>query len=606
MALTPFQSRVRATVVPVRAPQQSTGIGDALTVLGRTAGQIADNNAQTEERVAAVDHQIAMRERERGDDDLALSVAVEQAKAAQRLRIFDEENQNAADYEKRKIEAVDKEVSAINGMIGANDRVAKRFAVPLTTFASTEKADAQVYAKRVYTKAVGAQFEAAVDTTSNLAYSDPVKAEPVIAALIEAHRGRTDIPAALKLGMERVILAPIRASQLNGRVDRGDYDAVEKEINSGQWASALSNDDQKRLINKIGTERNAARIESERAQSRAREDARDSLQAMETTSAAGAVPAGKDIARLRSNITEAGGDASDLARVAVLEAESSVARYYPQGTASQKMSRDADALRAKLVTGRASDHEKMALNYLDKRIDKATSEEAKQGKSYLANGVPGRMQALSELSATDPKARFEVAEKIEKGLGYLAMVTEPVQAGALRGMEDLKANAKLIDDKKASAAFTAATRTAQLGLSEEALQGHMQVANALYVDWTKQAGASEAEFNPTLYQRAVRMAFGGVQQDGKWVGGLGLYRGRSVVLPDNYSDDQFDRTIARLTFADAVYSDGSKATKADVIANYAPVYVGDNSAGKPVYVFRNRARQELKMKDGRAFPVAMP
>ena len=608
MALTPFQSRVRATVVPVRAPQQSTGIGDALTVLGRTAGQIADNNAQTEERVAAVDHQIAMRERERGDDDLALSVAVEQAKAAQRLRIFDEENQNAADYEKRKAAEVDKEVSALRGMIGANDRVNKRFLPTLTTFAETEKADAVVYATRVRAKATGEQFEAMVATAANIAYTDPAKAEPVIAALLEAHRGRTDIPEALKPAVERKLLEPIRVSQINGAIDGGKYDAVEKELKAGTFDTVIGPEQKNRLLDRIEVERRAAVVAAEQAQADIRTDAREAVKAVEEKVKLGINPSQSEIAQVRAAALKAGLPDADIIGLDGLGIQIGLNRSYnetadPMGT---KASAAATRLQAKIAAGTASETEQVSYAHLKGIADARATSAGKALRETAAQGVQGRQAVLGQLAALPADQRFTAAQAAADGLGYLAMVTEPVQAGALRGMEDLKANAKLIDDKKASAAFTAATRTAQLGLSEETVQGHMQVANALYVDWTKQAGASEAEFNPTLYQRAVRMAFGGVQREGQWVGGLGLYRGRSVVLPDNYSDDQFDRTIARLTFADAVYSDGSKATKADVIANYAPVYVGDNSAGKPIYVFRNRAGQELKMKDGRAFPVAMP
>jgi hypothetical protein len=604
--LTPFKSRVRATVTPVRAQPQTSGIGEAFTMLGRTAGQIADNNAQTEERVAQIDHTIAMRERDRADDDLALSVAVEQAKAAQRLRVFDEENQNAADYETRKAEAVDKELSALRGMIGNNDRVNKRFLPTLTTFAETEKADAVVYATRVRAKATGEQFEAMVDTAANLAYTDPAKAQPIIDAMIVAHRGRTDIPDALKPAIERKMLEPIRVSQINGAIDGGRYDAVEKELKAGTFDTVIGPEQKNRLLDRIEVERRAAVVAAEQLQADARTEARNAVKAVEEKVKLGINPTQAEIAQVRNQAIASGLPKAEIIGLDGMGAKMSINRQFnpevdPMGI---KASAAATRLGPKVAAGTATEMEQVSYAHLKEIGDSRAKARGAMLKETAAQGIAGQASVLAQLRVLPAEQRYLAAEEAKAGLGQLAMLGQKSQQYALEGRE--VRNARKDEFGKAEQVKSAFDR--RIGGIKASLGGEYD--NIMGIAWDIYAGElngrSASGWNEAQFDVAVKIALGATKRDnGILQGGVGRVRGKQVILPDWKTPEEFDKTLSTLKFAGAVYANGAAASKSDILTNYRPEFYSEDAAGQPLYRFIDPSGKPLRHKDGSIYNVVV-
>lgn len=599
MALTPFQSRVRATVTQVRAPQQSSGIGEAFTVLGRTAGQISDNNAQTEERVKAVDHQIAMRERQRADDDLAVAVAKRQAEAAQELRVFDEENQTSADYEKLKTAEVDKKVSEIRGMIGANDRVGQRFEVPLTTFAQSEKADAIIYATRVRNKAVGEAYQATADTLANIAYSDPLKAEPGITALTESIMGGTVIDDALKPAALRKVLEPIRVAQINGAIDKGNLEAIKAELKAGTFDAVIGPERKNQFMDRIEVEERAIVVAQEAAASDARKDARAGIEALVEQTKLGIMPTQAEFAAARARGQAAGLEAADMIALDGLGLQTALNRQF--GPAVDPMGIKAASVAAqlgpKIAAGTASKDEQATYAHLRGVAESSAKSFGASLKELAGQSIAGQIQVLDQLRVMPAEQRYAAANEAKPGLGMVSMLGKKSQKYALDGQEVRNARPKDFgEDKEVQAAFK--RRVGDVG----AMMGG-QYDDTFNTAWNIYAGALNAKsrsgWDQAEFDTAVKLATGAtLRGDGAMQGGIGRVRGYQVQLPDWKTPAEFDITLSSLKFAGAIYKDGRAASKADILANYRPEYYADDAEGNPRYRFIDARGNPLGHKDG--------
>lgn len=606
-----FRARVTSNVVPVAARQGAgTGeaIGEGLSMLARTALQANAQDAQAQEQIANSETRIAAEQRRReisahAADRLGAWAQLQADVGKTVLDIRTNSKPGAVGHKEEVVKYIRDTMDTFMGTLADEPEVMQRFEPMLLEYEARTLANEDEWELQKRAKHQGDSFKTYVETTGNQVLLDPspgryqqmvTDGNDIIDML--------DVDGTVKAALKSELLKAATTNLRDGMIQRGQLDQLDALVKSG-----FLNDkgiDLNRTIDIIGNERKAMQIAADQAESDARSAARDNVKALEEKIKLGINPSAEEISAARSEMARLGLE-SEVVALDGMNIQIGLNRTYneaadPMGT---RAAAAASRLRAKVAAGTASEAEQVSYAHLKGIAEGRADKAGKALRDTAAQGVQGKQTVLAQLSSLPVEQRFTAAEAAGEGLGYLSLLKGPVQASALRGMEDLKANPKLIDNEKASVAFRGATRTAQLGLSEEAVQGHISVANALYTDFVRQAGANEAAFNPKLYQKAVRMAFGGVQRDGEWLGGLGLYRQRSVILPDGFSDDQFDRVISRLTFADAVYADGSKASKPDILANYAPVYIGDTDTGKPMYIFRGKDGSELKMKDGRPFPV---
>jgi hypothetical protein len=504
---------------------------------------------------------------------------------------------------------VDDEVSALTVMIGDNERIAARFAVPLEQMAQTEKADAKIYAMRVRSKAMNEGFKIQSETLANQAYSDPTKVASGVIMLHDNVMNSSVIDDSLKPAILRELLEPVRLAQLRRGIDEGKFAEVRAQLDAGVFDTDLSHASKMRLLGEADVAENEAARAAQEAEMLQREAAREAAKQIDARIDGGEIIDPKTMGQAAAAMRAAGVKESEVIAFENKTVEARVNQTYnpqadPMGT---QASMAASALEAKIFSGRATPDEERRYKHLKKIGDTRATEFGKSLKQTAAQGVQGKQQVLGQLASLPADQRYTAAEAAAPGLGQVSMIRFPVvQEAALQGMADLKANAKLIDATKADAAFRAATRTAGQQLSEDGRQQMIDIANGLYVHWLG-SGAAGQEFNPKLYQKAVRMAYGGYTKDGEWHGGLGLFRGRSVEMPDDYTEAKFDRVVSRMTFADAVYANKSAASKADILQNYTPIFMRDDpETGRPVYAFVNSNGDELKHKNGSAFVATMP
>ena len=609
-----FQSRVNTNVVPVQARQGgSTGsaIAEGVAQLGQTLGRVADQDAQVQEGIADSEARLELLERNRSDDELALAVAVEQAKSTQRLRVFDEENRNKADYETLFGDKVDDEVSALTVMIGDNERIAARFAVPLEQMAQTEKADAKIYAMRVRSKAMNEGFKIQSETLANQAYSDPTKVASGVVMLHDNVMNSSVIDDSLKPAILRELLEPVRLAQLRRGIDEGKFAEVRAQLDAGVFDTDLSHASKMRLLGEADVAENEAARAAQEAEMLQREAAREAAKQIDARIDGGEIIDPKTMGQAAAAMRAAGVKESEVIAFENKTVEARVNQTYnpqadPMGT---QASMAALALEAKIFSGRATPDEERRYKHLKKIGDTRATKFGKNLKQTAAQGVQGKQQVLGQIDAMDVSQRFTAAEAAAQGLGQVAFVKPQAREAVLSGMEDIVANPKIIDEKLATKQFERQTKSASFGLTQETQQNIKRVANGYYAYYAKQAGLGPDEFNPAIYDAAIKVASGAETRDGIWYGGIQVVRGRSVALPDNYTAGQFDAMISRIpnaAFESAVHRNGGTASKSDILSNYLIVYQGPTDDGYALYHFRDPNGNILSMKNKRPFPLKVP
>ena len=607
ISATPRRSAIPITQTPV------SPLADALDVAARTMGQMVQSDRQAMQQVDAVNHQLAVKRQQDEDNALLLQQAAKWAETEGRIavRIDEARRQHGpggAGHVKSVQDIIAEEQTAFDAGFGQNERVRQRYTDNVAQTAARYETREIMYASDQFAKNAaqnGDSFIAATGNGLQIKPDDDKFRESLAmwSGLTKAMPMNEDAQTALYKKGE----AELWGKYLTGLTTNGRYEDANKLIHSGGLNGII--DDVKPYLRSIEIERNeAARAVQEAAMLR-REEARETAKQIDVRIDGGEIIDPQAMSAAAARMRAAGVKESEVIAFENKTVEARVNQTYnpqvdPMGT---QASMAAQMLETKIFSGKASADEERRYKHLKKVADTRATEFGKSLKPTAAQGVQGKQAVLGQLAALPADQRYTAAEAAAPGLGQVAMIRFPVvQEAALQGMADLKANMKLIDAGKADAAFRAATRTAGQQLSEDGRQQMIGVANGLYVHWLG-SGAAGQEFNPTLYQKAVRMAYGGYTKDGEWHGGLGLYRGRSVELPDDYTDKKFDRVVSRMTFADAVYADKSAASKADVLQNYTPIFLRDDpDTGRPVYGFVNSNGDELKHKNGSAYVATMP
>jgi hypothetical protein len=604
-----FQSRVNTNVVPVQARQGgSTGsaIAEGVAQLGQTLGRVADQDAQVQERIADSEARLELLERNRSDDELALAVAVEQAKSTQRLRVFDEENRNKADYETLFGDKVDDEVSALTVMIGDNERIAARFAVPLEQMAQTEKADAKIYAMRVRSKAMNEGFKIQSETLANQAYSDPTKVASGVVMLHDNVMNSSVIDDSLKPAILRELLEPVRLAQLRRGIDEGKFAEVRAQLDAGVFDTDLSHASKMRLLGEADVAENEAARAAQEAEMLQREAAREAAKQIDARIDGGEIIDPKTMGQAAAAMRAAGVKESEVIAFENKTVEARVNQTYnpqadPMGT---QASMAASALEAKIFSGRATPDEERRYKHLKKIGDSRAKARGAQLKEQAKQGIAGQATVLSELRAMPAEQRFLAAEEAKPGLGQLALLGPRSQQYALEGRE--VRNARKDEFGKAEEVKAAFDR--RIGGIKASLGGEYD--NIMGIAWDIYAGElngrSASGWNEAQFDVAVKVALGATKRDnGVLQGGVGRVRGKQVILPDWKTPEEFDKTLSTLKFDGAVYDNKQPASKADILANYRPEFYDDDAAGQPLYRFISPTNKPLRHKDGSIYNLVV-
>jgi hypothetical protein len=105
---------------------------------------------------------------------------------------------------------------------------------------------------------------------------------------------------------------------------------------------------------------------------------------------------------------------------------------------------------------------------------------------------------------------------------------------------------------------------------------------AIYAYYASRDGVPDgpgARISQGLIENALRMATGGERRNGVWHGGIGEYRGRQVLLPQELNEAQFEAAMARISDTGLFTRAGDEVSGESLRRNYTPVRLANGRYG---------------------------
>jgi hypothetical protein len=613
-----FQSRVNTNVVPVQA-RQGGGVGGAIAEgiaqLGKVGGQIAAQDAQVQERIADSDARIAEVQRRReisahSADRIGAWAQLQADVGNELMDVRTRSKPGAVGHKEEAIKLIRSKMDDFLGTLAEEPEVRERFEPMLIEFEARTLLNEGEWELQKRAKHQGDSWASYVDVAGNQVMLDPTPGRYQQTIMDgEAALELMDVDGTEKAALREKLVAATTEKLRDGMLQAGQIDQLEALAKSG-----FLNDkgiDLNRTFKMLDIEKREKQQAVEEAAMLQREAAREVAKQIDARIDGGEIIDPKSMAAAAAAMRAAGVKESEVIAFENKTVEARVNQTYnpqadPMGT---QASMAASALEAKIFSGKATPDEERRYKHLKKIGDTRATEFGKNLKQTAAQGVQGKQQVLGQIDAMDVSQRFTAAEAAAQGLGQVAFVKSQAREAVLSGMEDIVANPKIIDQKLATKQFERQTKSASFGLSQETQQNIKRVANGYYAYYAKQAGLGPDEFNPAIYDAAIKVASGAETRDGIWYGGIQVVRGRSVALPDNYTAGQFDAMISRIpnaAFESAVHRNGGTASKSDILSNYLIVYQGPTDDGYALYHFRDPNGNILSMKNKRPFPLKVP
>lgn len=596
----PTPRRIARTPV-VRQPSGFSALGDALSTAGQALGEFDRADRATEERVAEIDHRIALDEQKRQDDALYIEKATEwiglQAEAEARAA---ELRQEAGAFAHGHAEAMrqwmDDQFRAFDEGMAGNGRVRERMRLQLVQSAARIDLREQAWEREQGFKAQGESLEVATKTLRNqLARSKPetlgedfARYAGQLDEMIAAGAFNEDQAAT----MRRAVMTELAQGMVDGNFNAGQPQAVQALVDQG-FFDGLDVDVDK-LGRQVKGEQRAMDIAAERARTEQQEAARDAIAAIEAEVKLGINPSAEQFAAAKALAQQAGLPQDEVIGLDGLSIQMGLNRRYgeavdPEGIGA---ARAFEQLDRKVAAGTATKAEQVAHAHLAGVAETRAKAAGRKRKELAGQGVQGQMAVLADLDRMPATQRFTAAQEAMDGLGYVAGLRTRTRQFALEGREIRKARKKdfgTADDVQEAFRASVGDFAGTLGGSYDAM---------LDVAWDIYAGTYAAQgkdgWQPAGFARAVDLAFGMSRRaDGTMQGGVGEYRGKRVVLPEWQTEAEFERTLGSLSFENARYAGGDPVNKADVLQHYRPEWYRDTSDGKPVY----------RMVDAQGFPL---
>jgi hypothetical protein len=611
----PYRNRIASGVV-ARTARRSSGAGAAIAEgvaqLGKTAGEIAAQDADVQERVAASEHRLAVEERRR-------SVAAASADAFGRYAVFQGETAKeleasrlaapagAPGYAEKASALIADRVAKFRDTLPDDDDIRQRFDPMLAEYGVRTEAGERAFARDRWLKHQGAQIEQWETVTNNRvgAATDPGeidKAYNEIDVLLDTQ----DMDATTASALRTRLRASVGQSFIDGMFVRGEAERIDALDKAG-FLDTMGVDAVP-IRKRIGQAREQAAIDVQRQAAAAERQVKEQFDAFEAQITLGVVPTE---AEFRAIGSIAGVLPPEYAvKLEGMRTGAAVNRS-TQGWTATQLGSEAGRLRAKIAGGKATKGEQMQLGFIEKRRDAVEDQEAEQYKGLLAQGPAGELQAVNSI-AGDVETRFAVAEKVKPGLGMVAILPDPLtRQVAIEGRDIRKARPQDFGKpelvKRAVDAAIGPAIISELGGNYGATR---DLAWDIYTGIANRAGRSgfdtSSDQDVAGMNEAVRIASGGRERrDGTKIGGIAKVRGNPVQLPDWMSAGEFRTRIESLGFETASYADGTAARKADVIANFRPRFIEDDGAGHPVYHLFDAAGAVLMDKKGVPYPIVM-
>lgn len=414
-----------------------------------------------------------------------------------------------------------------------------------------------------------------------------------------------NVNADLKEALKREKEQEYTISWLNARTAT-DPASVKLELAAGSYDEFLLPEQIAAINRGADTEIKAQAIEVEEQAKARRIKARNALEAVEAEYERGNHV---DFKAVLEEARAAGIESADLIRFTTKLEDAKVLRAYnaandPDGARSAAT---VAAIDDKIRAGTATPEEYRLRDRLAGYADARAVDVGQQLSEMAGQGVGGQQAALAEIDKMPVGVRWQAAEQLGDNMGYVATAKPQTRGAILSGLADIKANKDLVDAKAFREAYRKSLGPAAKGMSEQAIEGRMQVAMGYYAHYAKAQGLKADAIAPGIFNAAMKVSFGAERnpKTGQWLGGVGIVREKAVRLPEGYTATLFDSRMSKMTFEKAVYRDGSKVRKADVLANYSPVFVGNTAKGNAIYHFVDANGGELKEADGRAFAMVM-
>lgn len=605
-----FRSRIATDVVlrDQRDPAaQRSGFAEGLQAIGGALERAAEQDAGVRDQVAASQHRIAMemQRRQRSATIADRMGAWPDVQVRTQNRLDDLRNSwkpADGDYQAKADAIVDEELKGFRDTLGSDPEVSERFAPLLATFGASTRQGERRWSIQTTAKAEGQAVEAFGNTLRNGLMSDPTDAKLSEAlASIEPLIDGLDAPEQVRDAVKMQQRAALIGSFLDGRLANGDWAGVRALLDKGTLDATLSPEVKRNYLNQARNGEQVAAREAELAASQVQADARDAIKAVEAKVKAGIVPTPAELRAVQGQAAAAGLDQAELIDFGALSIKANVNRAYA-GRDGAAIRRDRDTLAAKMAAGTASETEQVMKSQLDDLVDAADAKEADQFKDLVAKGPEGTLQALGSLTGT-AEARGEKAERLGKGLGLIATLGPQSRNAMVHGRAIRETRPKDFGD----AGDARQQARAMIGDGMAGMLGGRfdDVAMAAWDYMTfNVARTGRAGWDEQQFRNGMQAALGAtLRPDGRLQGGVQRVRGGTVWLPETMTAPEFDTQLSRTDFAGAVYAGGAAVDKADVLANYHPVYVADDDNGVPIYYMYDRGGGVLNRKDGRPFAV---
>jgi hypothetical protein len=357
---------------------------------------------------------------------------------------------------------------------------------------------------------------------------------------------------------------------LETQLAAGNSDAVRAVLNS-KAPFPIEADDRARLLQRADLVDERKAREAEMAASEQRDAARTAVKTVEAIIDSGAVPTKEQMTAVRAAIGALPPD--ERIEYTAIEIQVGVAQEV-QGMAPAQIRARRNFLAERVQSGRASQSEQMQLAAFDRQLDGAEDRAASDVKAALGEGVEGRFALVNQAQQQSREDRFAVLEKVEPGLGYVAMLPRPqIRRKALEGGVMRKERKQLVDSKRAERAFAGTVGQALAG-QYEGYGAVMNIAMDMYA--VDAARLGKEEFDSNLFDQNVQLALGGVRRDGEWYGGVGEVNGAKVLLPDGVSAPMLRSSIARIDWTGARTGDNRPVSKAFIVGQMRPVIADED------------------------------
>jgi len=596
MAMEGYVARLPSSVVlrpQMRSGQADIALAQGVTALGQTMGQVAEQNFETDERIAASNHQIAMEQKRRDQSAIQaialgkkfdLELALRQEAAALRGKTTDEA---ATGHDTRVAEAADKRAGEFIDWLaqtsGNDPEVMERFTPMIRAVRDDVLGDEAQWQLGERTKAEGNGYAKAVTAMKNaqLAKPDLERGIADLSRMRQVFFANETMPFSLKTKLwDSFTYDVLGAGALDGMIMQGNIGQAQKVLNSGVLDSVLG-DTKEQWLKRVDAGAREQALAIERGASEARTAAMDGLKSIKVDiDNDGEVP--QDTINAAFAAAKAAGvKEADLKEFAYL-AEGAAQRTAMRGMTTPQLENAAGALRQKVNAGQASAEDARRLDRAEKALDQRDSKDGESLSGLWQQGPQGQMAAMVQLAQLPVDRARAVAGKMDKPeLSVLAGLRPQVQRVALLGLQvaaDRKAD-YLPQNTPGGASGNRYLETAFkkiLGPVETELTGEVgamrDAAMAIYIGNLSNKGVAKG-WDEAAFEKATKIAFGAsARPDGSWQGGLGTVRGRKVQLPDHLNESEFDRYVSRFDYAGtgAVYGDGRKANQADIAAHYRP------------------------------------